>query len=116
MESPPHRALPAAAYALGGVSGLLLALQIWTIALWSAAFAAASTQGERVDYYLAHFPLGLGRLGASNLTWLSAGVGTVGFVAAVVAARRLTGAGRALSIGLAVANAVLVLWYGFTMM
>lgn len=114
--SSPDRPLPASAYALGGVSVLLLALQVWTITLWSAAFAAASTQSERVRYFLAHFPLGLGRLGARNLTCLSIVVGTIGFVAAVVAARRLHGAGRTLGIGLAVANAVLVLWYAFTLM
>lgn len=51
----------------------------------SAAFAAANTQTERVRYFLAHFPPGLGRLGASTLTWLSPGVGTVGFVAACTA-------------------------------
>ena len=116
MTNPMVRASPSSARALCSMSVVLLAIQLWTIAQWSAAFSAAPTQDARVRDFLTHLPLGLGRLGATNMTALSAAVGRVGLVAAVVAARSLHGAERALGIGLAAANALLVLWYVFTML
>jgi len=110
------RSSPISAFALCGASAALLAIQLWIVAQWAGAFSAVSVQEERVRYFLTHLPLGLGGLGAANLTWLSAAVGMAGVLAAVVAARRLRGAGHVLSVGLAGANAVLVLWYLFTMM
>ena len=116
MANPQVRASPISAFALCGASAALLAIQLWIVAQWAAAFSAVTGQEERVRYFLTHLPLGLGGLGAANLTWLSATVGMAGVSAAVVAARRLRGAGHVLSVGLAGGNAVLVLWYLFTMM
>lgn len=114
--TPPGRAVSTSGYAFCGLSVLLLACQIWLIGVWLAAVAASSTQSERVGYFLAHLPVALGRLGAFDVTALSVTIGTVGAVAGVLAVRLLRDAGRRWSIGLAVANGVLVLWYLFTMM
>ena len=99
-----------------GASALLLAIQLWIIGQWAAAYSAATSQDERVRHFLAELPLGLGRLGAANLTWLGVAVGSVGLLAALAAARGSRGVGRGLGIGLAGANGVVVLWSLFTML
>ncbi len=116
IANPPIKASRISPIALCGASVVLLAIQLWIVTQWAVAFSAATSQEERLRYFLTHLPLGLGGLGTANLTWLSAAVGTAGLVAAAVAVRRLRGVGQVLSVGLAGANAVLVLWYLFTMM
>lgn len=107
---------PGTTLALCGASALVLAFQIWVIAQWSAAFSAGGTQAERVAYFHAELPAGLGNLSTSGFTWLCAGLGIGAVVAAVVASRRSSGGLRALSVVLAGVNGMLVLWYLFTMM
>jgi hypothetical protein len=116
MTTQPVKASPISALTLCGVSVVLLAIALWMEAQWWVACSAATSQEERVRYFLTHLPLGLGGLGAANLTWLSAAAATVGLVAAAVAARRLRGVGHVLSVGLAWANGLLAFWYLFTLM
>ncbi|CAN5648691.1 hypothetical protein BH23GEM9_BH23GEM9_32960 [soil metagenome] len=104
------------AIALCALSGVIVAIQIGVFAQWSTAFDSAGNQADRVLYFLTHLPLGLGRMGTTNLTLLSAAVGAIGLVAALVAARGMVGWIRFLSIGLAVTNGLMILWYGFTML
>lgn len=116
MAETPAKALSTSRTALCSASAVLLAAQLWIVAQWAVASLAATGQEERVRYFLTHLPLGLGNLGAANVTWFSVAVGTVGLVAAAVAARGLHGRRWKLAIGLVAANAILVLWYLFTMM
>ena len=116
MTDPNVSAAPRTAYALFGVSAALLAFQLWIVALWRIAFNTSYNQGERVQYYLAHLPFGLGRYGTFNVTWVSAGVGLVALITALVAARSLRDPWRPLAFTLAGANALLILWYLFTLM
>ena len=110
---PTSRTLP---YCLLGASAILLTLQVWHFAQWKSAFEMRHTQGERVSYYLEHLPFGLGGLGTTNLTLLSAAVGAVACAIAFLGGRHHVGPVRATSIGLVALNALLVLWYLFTLM
>jgi hypothetical protein len=116
MMTPPERTVSTFGYALCGLSVLLLACQVWLIAVWLIAVGARITQSERAAYFLNHLPFSLGQLGAFNVTVLSAAVGVVGAIAGLLAARGLRDTARRVSVGGATANAVLVVWYLFTMM
>lgn len=107
------RTLP---YTFLGASVVLVGLQLWDVAQWSSAWDQGHTQSERVSYYLTHLPLGLGQLGAISLTWLSAACGALGCAAAIVASRRVVGAVRIGAGALAGLNALLALWYLFSLM
>ena len=61
-------------------------------------------------------PLGLGVMSTTGFTLCCAALGAVGVAAALVAARGIAGVGRALCLGLGALNALLVLWYLFTLM
>lgn len=109
----PHRR---AAVALVVASCALLGLQAWNILRWARAFDRGSTQAERVNLYLHEFPLGLGELGTSTLTWLSVLLAAISLGTAFAAGRLLAGTARAATLVLVVVNAILVLWYLFTLM
>lgn len=98
------------------LSALLLALQLLIFAWWVTAFSAEKSHVETVRSFLAQLPFGLGRLSAANLTRLTAAMGLVGFATALLGARHLRDGWRSWAVGMAVANALLVLWYLFTMM
>ena len=109
----PHRR---AAAALVVASCALLGLQAWNILRWARAFDRGSTQAERVNLYLHEFPLGLGELGTSTLTWLSVLFAAISLGTAFAAGRLLAGTARAATLVLVVVNAILVLYYLFTLM
>lgn len=109
----PHRR---AAVALVVASCALLGLQAWNILRWAWAFDRGSTQAERVNLYLHKFPLGMGELGTSTLTWLSVLLAAISLGTAFAAGWLLAGTARAATLVLVVVNAILVLWYLFTLM
>jgi len=113
----PHRA---AAVALLIISCGLVALQAWNILRWAQAFDRGSTQAERVAFYLRGLPVGMGALGTWAITWLSVFCAAISLVTAVVAGRLLARTARAATkalVGVLVGiNALLVLWYLFTLM
>ena len=116
MTDAADRQFPTVAYLLGGLCALLLAIQLWVIAQWSAAFDAGTTQAERVALFHDALPLGLGAMSTTGFTLFCAALGAVGVAAALVAARGIAGVGRALCLGLGALNALLVLWYLFTLL
>ena len=116
MTDPTGRVSPTTAYVLGGLSALLLAFQLWIVAQWWAVIDEGSTQAELVARFHARLPFGMGALSTTSVTLLAAGAGAVGVAAALAAARGSSGALRALCRGLGAANALLVLWYLFTLM
>jgi hypothetical protein len=95
---------------------VLLAGQLWNIALWSRAVDRGQSQEARLALYLSYLPGVLGQLGATGLTWLA--IGCAG------AAGLLSGGSMLLSRGWArwLAGAVLGLnlllecWYLFSLM
>lgn len=93
----------------------LLVLQIWNLVLWFTAFDRGSTQAERMNLYLHKLPLGIGELGTSTLSWLPLLCAALSLMAAFVAGRLLPQTPRAVTLALIGANAVLVLWYLFTL-
>jgi hypothetical protein len=105
-----------AAVALLIASCGLLGLQVWNILRWARAFDRGSTQAERVNLYLHEFPLLMGELGTSTLTWLSLLLAVISLVTAFAAGRLLAGTARAATLVLVAVNAMLVLWYLFTLM
>jgi hypothetical protein len=94
----------------------LLGLQVWNILRWAQAFDRGSTQAERVNLYLHELPLGIGELGTSALTWLPLLCAAISLVTAFVAGRLLARTARAATLVLVGVNAILVLWYLFTLM
>jgi hypothetical protein len=109
----PHRRT---AVALVVASCALLGLQAWNILRWARAFDRGSTQAARVDLYLHGLPLGMGELGTSALTWISLLLAAIGLVTAFAAGWLLAGTARAATLVLVGVNAILVLWYLFTLM
>ena len=104
------------AVALLVASCALLGLQVWNILHWVQAFDRGSTQAERVNLYLHGFPLGMGELGTSALTWISLLLAAIGLVAAFAVGWLLGGTARAATLVLVGVNAILALWYVFTLM
>jgi hypothetical protein len=109
----PHRRT---AVALVVASCALVGLQAWNILRWARAFDRGSTQAARVNLYLHGFPLGMGELGTSALTWISLLLAAIGLVTAFAAGWLLAGTARAATLVLVGVNAILVLWYVFTLM
>jgi hypothetical protein len=116
MTDTTSKSVPTTAIALCTLSGVLVAIQIGVFAQWATAFDAADNQPDRVNYFLAHLPFSLGRLGTTKLTLLSTALGATGLSAALVATRKMVGRRRFLSLGMAIANGLLIVWYGFTLM
>jgi hypothetical protein len=99
------------------VSVAIVAIQIWTIAVWKQSFDAGHSQEERVAIYLSRLPLLAGQLGSHSFTWLLILIGAVGSGAGYASARLQSGTiGRALSLTVTVTGVVLTLWYLFTLM
>lgn len=94
----------------------LLGLQAWSLLRWVQAFDRGSTPAERVQRYLHELPMGVGTLGMSAVTWLSLLCAVISLVTAIVAGRLLTQTARAATLVIAGINAILVLWYLFTLM
>ncbi|MES2125193.1 MAG: hypothetical protein V4503_10955 [Gemmatimonadota bacterium] len=102
--------------ALVAGSVALLGLQVWNLLHWVRAFGRGGTQAERADLYLHGFPLGVSKLGTSGLSWMFLLVATISLLAAIVVGRPLAGRARAGILLLIVGNALLVLWYLFTLL
>ena len=114
LPQPPARKKRAVALLAGSL--VLLAAQLWNIALWSRAVDQGHSQEDRVAIYLSYMPGALGRIGAVGLTWLAIGCSGLAVV--------LSGRSMVLSRGWArwLAGAVLGLnvlldcWYLFSLM
>jgi hypothetical protein len=97
-------------------SATLFTVQVWDIRRWIKAFDLGNTQAERVAIYLQRLPLGLGQLGTFALTWLSILCGATALIAAFVGSRHASRPARAVGMALVCCNALLVIWYLFSLM
>ncbi len=109
----PHRS---AGFALLAASCALVVLQVWSVIVWTRVFDRGQTQAERVALYLHALPLGIGRVGMSGLTWLAFLCAVISMATGLAAGRLL---GRSVKFGmfaLVTLNALLIVWYLFTLM
>lgn len=119
MGAPLHQtsARKKAAVALLAGSFVLLAAQLWNIALWSRAVDQGHSQEDRVALYLSYMPGALGQLGAVGLTWLA--IGCAGLAAVLSGGSMVLSRGwgaRWLGGAVLGLNVLLGCWYLFSLM